>query len=121
LSRPIIARSRKKPRQPDRITIRQWPPNAFCNKIVQFRTDAAHALDLATLAIPAAGGMLAQLSQLGEKNEQYQCRHSESLHYTALAGRRAIFSGAVIRGGFCGGRSSLSERARSFWSAVISV
>ena len=65
--------------------------------------------------------ILAQLSQLGEKNEQYQCRHSESLHYTALAGRRAIFSGAVIRGGFCGGRSSLSWRARSFWSAVISV
>ena len=64
---------------------------------------------------------LPQLSQLGEKNEQYQCRHSESLHYTALAGRRAIFSGAVMRGGFCGGRSSLSWRARSFWSAVISV
>src|SRR5579864_3042320 len=64
---------------------------------------------------------LTQLSQLGEKNEQYQCRYSESLHYTALAGRRGIFSGAVIRGGFCGGRSSLSWRARSFWSAVISV
>jgi hypothetical protein len=42
---------------------------------------------------------LAQLSQLGEKSERYQYRHSESFHYTALAGRRAIFSGAVIRGG----------------------
>src|SRR5712671_3269797 len=35
-------------------------------------------------------GGLAQLSQLGEKSEQYQGRHSESLHYTTLAGRRAI-------------------------------
>jgi hypothetical protein len=65
--------------------------------------------------------LLAQLSQLGEKSEQYQRRHSGSFHYTALAGRRAMFSGAVIRGGFCGGRSSLSRRARSFWSAVSSV
>jgi Family of unknown function (DUF6151) len=64
---------------------------------------------------------LAQLSQLGEKSEQHQRRHSGSFHYTALVGRRAIFSGAVIRGGFCGGRSSLSWRARSFWSAVSSV
>src|SRR6516165_1178137 len=64
---------------------------------------------------------LAQLSQLGEKNERYQHRHSESFHYTALAGRRAIFSGAVIRGGGWGGRSSLRWRARSFWSAVSSV
>src|SRR5271157_2091290 len=58
--------------------------------------------------------VLTQLSQLGEKSEQYQCRHSGSFHYTALAGRRAMFSGAVIRGGFCRGRSSLSRRARSF-------
>jgi len=33
---------------------------------------------------------LAQLSQLGEKNQQYQRRHSESLHYTALAGARVL-------------------------------
>jgi hypothetical protein len=64
---------------------------------------------------------LAQLSRLGEKGEQYQCRRSESLHYTALAGRRAIFSGVVMRGGGCGGRSSLRWRARSFRSAVSSV
>src|SRR6478736_5687277 len=62
---------------------------------------------------------LAQLSQLGEKSERYQYWHSESFHYTA--GGRAIFSGAVIRGGGWGGRSSLSWRARSFWSAVSSV
>jgi hypothetical protein len=69
----------------------------------------------------APGLGLTQLSQLGEKSEQHQRRHSGSFHYTALVGRRAMFSGAVIRGGFCGGRSSLSWRARSFWSAVSSV
>src|ERR1700694_1893364 len=42
-----------------------------------------------TAALP-----LTQLSQLDEESEQYQRTHSESLHYTALAGRRAIFSGA---------------------------
>jgi len=67
------------------------------------------------------GVALAQLSQLGEKSKRYQHRHSESLHYTALAERRAVFSSAVIRGGGCGGRSSLRWRARSFWSAVSSV
>src|ERR1700746_3367873 len=64
---------------------------------------------------------LAQLSQLGEKSERYQHRHSESFHYTASAGRRAIFSGAVIRGGGWRGRSSLRWRAQSFWSAVSLV
>jgi hypothetical protein len=78
------------------------------------------ALDIATGAGHVALA-LAQLSQLGEKSERYQRTHSESRHYTALAGRRAIFSGAVIRGGGCGGRSSLRWRARSFWSAVSSV
>ena len=71
--------------------------------------------------VPRRGAELAQLSQLGEKSEQYQRRHSGSFHYIALVGRRAMFSGAVIRGGFCGGRSSLSWRARSLWSAVSSV
>jgi methyl-accepting chemotaxis protein len=52
--------------------------------------------------------VLAQLSQLGEKSQQYQRGHSESLHYTALAGARAALPGAVMRGGGCGGRSSLS-------------
>jgi hypothetical protein len=85
--------------------------------------------DMIKLRGPAKGlrlarGMrpaLTQLSQLGEKSEQHQRRHSGSFHYTALVGRRVMFSGAVIRGGFCGGRSSLSWRARSFWSAVSSV
>jgi exodeoxyribonuclease V alpha subunit len=38
-------------------------------------------------------GVLTQLSQLGEKSEQYQRRHSGSFHYTALAGRSVSSSG----------------------------
>jgi hypothetical protein len=86
--------------------------------IVDRANTGMHILELTGDARKAA---LAQLSQLGEKSEQYQRRHSGSFHYIALVGRRAMFSGAVIRGGFCGGRSSLSWRVRSFWSAVSSV
>jgi hypothetical protein len=87
-----------------------------------FSGNSLHLLDLQEAVRQAgADGTLTQLSQLGEKSEQHQRRHSGSFHYTALVGRRAMFSGAVIRGGFCGGRSSLSWRARSFWSAVSSV
>jgi hypothetical protein len=66
---------------------------------------------------------LAQLSQLGEKSLQYQWAHVESLHYTTLAGARAVFSGAgaVMRGRGCGGRSSLSWWTSIFCSAVSSV
>ena len=64
---------------------------------------------------------LAQLSQLDEKSQQYQRGHSESLHYTALAGAGTALPGTVMRGGGCGGRSSLSCRTSIFCSAVSSV
>ena len=65
-------------------------------------------------------GVLAQLSQLGEKSQQYQRTHSESRHYATVAGARTVLPGAV-RGGGCGGRSSLSCRTSTFCSAVSSV
>jgi hypothetical protein len=40
----------------------------------------------------ARGNSRSYRDQLGEKGEQYQRTHSESLHYTALAGRRAGYS-----------------------------
>ena len=64
---------------------------------------------------------IAQLSQLGEKSQQYQRGHSESFHYTALAGVWAVLLGAVMRGGGCGGRSSLSCWTSILWSAASSV
>ena len=65
--------------------------------------------------------VLAQLSQLGEKSQQYQRTHSESRHYATVAGARTVLPGAVMRGGGCGGRSSLSCRTSTFCSAVSSV
>jgi len=64
---------------------------------------------------------LAQLSQLGEKSQLYQRGDGESLHYTTLARGRTALPGAVIRGGGCGGRTSLSCWTRIFCSAVSSV
>src|SRR5580692_7203120 len=64
---------------------------------------------------------LTQLSQLGEKSQQYQRTHSESRHYATVAGARTVLPGAVMRGGGCGGRSSLSCRTSTFCSAVSSV
>jgi transposase len=64
---------------------------------------------------------LAQLSQLDEKSQQYQRGGSESFHYTALPGARAALRGAVMRGGGCGGRSSLSCWTSTLWSAASSV
>jgi len=107
-----------------------YPTSSFSNSFAVegiriFHGDGTGVVNGTSVAItvrPTPGPPpLAQLSQLGEKSEQYQRRHSGSFHYIALVGRRAMFSGAVIRGGFCGGRSSLSWRARSFWSAVSSV
>jgi len=95
------------------VVLDQFPRNIFRGSAQAFAADAP--------ARAVADRALAQLSQLNEKSEQYQCRHSESLHYTALAGARATFSGAVMRGGGCDGRSSLSCWTRSFWSAVSSV
>src|ERR1700693_2375355 len=64
---------------------------------------------------------VAQLYQLGGKSQQYQRRHSESLHYTTSAGGRTAWLGAAMRGGGCGGRSSLSCWTSIFLSAVSSV
>ena len=64
---------------------------------------------------------LAQLSQLADKSEYYQGEHCESLHYRAGVWTGTMLAGAVMRGGGCGGRSSLSCLTRSFCSAPSSV
>jgi len=67
------------------------------------------------------GDVLAQLSQPGGKSEQNQWGSIESLHYKAGTWGRADFSEDVMRGGGCGGKSSLSCLSSSFWSALSSV
>src|SRR5437879_4724883 len=64
---------------------------------------------------------LTQLSQLAENSEYYQGEHCESLHYRAGVWTGTMLAGAVMRGGGCGGRSSLSCLTRSFCSAPSSV
>ena len=73
--------------------------------------------DYAYLVVPC----LAQLSQLADKSEYYQGEHCESLHYRAGVWTGTMLAGAVMRGGGCGGRSSLSCLTRSFCSAPSSV
>ena len=64
---------------------------------------------------------LTQLSQLEGKSEQNQGRPIESLHYKTETGGRADLFEDVMRGGGCGGKSSLSCLSSSFWSALSSV
>src|SRR5215472_14767964 len=65
---------------------------------------------------------LAQPSQLAEKSEWDQGSPPESLHYArAVTARTGCATGAVMRGGGWGGRSSFSCLTRSFCSAFSSV
>src|ERR1700724_2129173 len=57
---------------------------------------------------------LTQLSQLGEKSQQYQRTHGESLHYATLAGARTALPGAEVRGGRCRWRASLN-----CWNSIV--
>src|SRR5580700_2819468 len=64
---------------------------------------------------------LTQLSQLEGKGEQNQWGSIESLHYKTGTWGRADLCEDVMRGGGCGGKSSLSCLSSSFWSALSSV
>jgi elongation factor G len=74
-----------------------------------------------TLSDPARPVVLTQLSLLEEKSEQNQQGPIEGLHYKTGAGGRADLFEDVMRGGGCGGKSSLSCLSSSFWSALSSV
>ena len=63
---------------------------------------------------------LALLSQPGEKVQLNQGKHPGGLHYM-VGTRRGAACAAVMRGGGCGGKVSLSWWARSFWSGLSSV
>src|SRR3954462_2635501 len=91
------------------LTRRHWLPTGGRENV---QADAVRRRATPTFA---TGGVREQ------KRLYFQRRRARGLHYRACAGARWTECAVAILGGGCGGRSRLSWRTSSLWSALSSV